>query len=948
MTMTDRSTNYNEAITRAKLIDPALQKAGWDTSNPQQVGKEIPVDGSGPAGWQRLQARLHTVREGATTYNVKPAELPQGISDYALYRPNGEIIAIVEAKRTSIDPRLAQAQAEFYVTEIAKRQRFRPFAFTSNGRAIHMLDGEFGLRPVQGFFSPEDLERLLYLRQNRRALSQTPIKPAIVDRLYQQQAVRQVAETFEAGKRRALLVMATGTGKTRTAMALVDLFLQADQARHILFVADRDALVEQALEEGFKAHLEEPAARIYAQHVDEAKANRLYTVTLQTISRCFRDFTPAFFDLIIFDEVHRSIFNKWNKVLNYFDARIIGLTATPATFLDRNTFLEFHCFDNQPTFLYAYEEAIKEGYLVDYTLYKAQTGFQRKGIKGAELSEEARNTLIQSGIDPDAMDYEGTDLEKKVSNKGTLRAQWQEIMEQCYKDQSGQLPGKTIVFAASQDHALRLKEAFCEAFPQYAQEVQVITYKSNYQRKAIKDFKRESRPRIAISVDMLETGVNVPEVVNLVFMRPIHSPIRLHQMVGRGTRTQQACKHPERLPDGRKDDFLIIDFWENDFNKEPETGVSQSLPVLVTLFNTRLDILEALQGEQQADAAQKVISDLRAQIAQIPTDALPVEQVWPTIEAAWNDHFWLYLTQAKLDLLRGHVGPLLRFVPKVDLPGATFTGKVERLKLYSLTGRDTQSTAASITEDISRLPQFVYSDPTSDAARAFHFGLQPQQLQQATLQELDELITHLAGFMKRRAKRATDPLIIDLQDEIDNRGFVIMTARNRPMYVEEYRARVDERILDLVAGHPTIQAIEQGRPVTDEQLLALERTLHQQLGQSDLLVTPQNIRRAYQFKVDSLLDFTRQLLEIEALPNYEAIVKRQFSDYMQSHTYNAQQLNFLRAVQGVFLQRRRLQAADLYESPFDSFGDDAVERWFTEEEIDEMMAFVHRLTIVNN
>jgi type I restriction enzyme R subunit len=939
------SPDLNEAVTRAKLIDPALQRAGWDTSNPQQVGKEIPVDGSSPAAWQRLRTKLQTVQEGGATYNVKPAELPSGISDYVLYRANGEIIAVVEAKRTSIDPRLAEAQADFYAAEIAQGQSFRPFAFTSNGRSIHLLDGESGMRPVQGFFSLTDLERLLYLRQNRQPLSQTPINPAIVDRLYQQQAVRQVAEAFEAGKRRALLVMATGTGKTRTAMALVDLFLKADQARHILFVADRDALVEQALEEGFKAHIEEPATRIYAQHVETAKNHRLYTVTLQTISQCFRQFTPGFFDLIIFDEVHRSIFNKWNEVLNYFDARIIGLTATPATFIDRNTFLEFHCFDNKPTFLYSYEEAIKEGYLVDFSLYKAQTGFQRKGIKGAELSEEARNTLIQSGIDPDEMDYKGTDLEKKVSNKGTLRAQWQEIIEQCYKDQSGQLPGKMIVFAVSQDHALRLQEAFGEAFPQYANQLQVITYKSDHHRTLIKTFKRESQPRIAVSVDMLETGVNVPEAVNLVFMRPIHSQIRLNQMLGRGTRTHESCKNPEWLPGGYKDDFLIIDFWENDFNKEPDTGVSQSLPVLVTIFNTRLDILEALLGEPQADATQKVINDLRAQIAQIPTDSHAVEQVWPTIEAAWEDHFWLYLTRSKLDLLRGHVGPLLRFVPKVDLAGATFTSKVERLKLQTLTGKNTQATATLIAEDVSRLPSFVYNDPNSETARAFHFGLQPQQLQNATPEQLDHLVEHLAGLMKKRAKRSIDPLIIDLQDEIDNRGFVIITARNQPMYIEEYRQRVDERILELVAGHPTIAAIEQGQPVSDAQLLALERTLVEQLGHSDLLVTPQNIRRAYQFKVDSLLDFTRQLLELDSLPNYESIVKRQFSDYMQSHTFNAEQLNFLRAVQGVFLQRRHLQAADLYESPFDSFGDDAVERWFTDQQIDEMMTFVQGLTI---
>jgi type I restriction enzyme, R subunit len=240
----------NEAKTRKEMIDPALERAGWNINDPNQVGLEIPVDGTDAKAWAELKEKLDQIRESGGTYDV---ELPPGISDYALYRPNGEIIAIVEAKRTSVDPHLAQTQAEFYVSQLEKRQSFRPFAFMTNGRDIYFLDsGEANKRLVAGFFSPADLDRLLSLRQTRQPLSQVAINALITDRLYQQEAVRRVCEAFELdNKRKALLVMATGTGKTRTVMSITDVFLHANQVRHILFVADRDALVQQALKEGF-------------------------------------------------------------------------------------------------------------------------------------------------------------------------------------------------------------------------------------------------------------------------------------------------------------------------------------------------------------------------------------------------------------------------------------------------------------------------------------------------------------------------------------------------------------------------------------------------------------------------------------------------------------------------------------------------------------------------
>ena len=343
-------SNPRERQTRKDLIDPALEKAGWgEVGESELIGIEIPVDGFDPEAWKVLEAKLRRLHDAGVPYDI---ELPKGVSDYVLYRPNGEIIAVVEAKRTSVDPRLAEAQTHFYVTEIEKQQSFRPFAFMTNGHDTYFWDvGRANKRLVSGFFSPADLDNLLYSRQNQTPLFGAPINMDITDRVYQQEAIRRVCEVFEQGKRKALVVMATGTGKTRVAMSLVDIFLRTKQARHILFVADRDALVEQAKIEGFKAFVpDEPCARIHTYRID--KTNRLYVVTLQSLSKCFEQFTPAFFDLIIFDEVHRSIFNKWNEVLQYFDARMIVLTATPADFIDRNTFLEFDCHDELPTFLY--------------------------------------------------------------------------------------------------------------------------------------------------------------------------------------------------------------------------------------------------------------------------------------------------------------------------------------------------------------------------------------------------------------------------------------------------------------------------------------------------------------------------------------------------------------------------------------------------------------------
>jgi type I restriction enzyme, R subunit len=444
-------------------------------------------------------------------------------------------------------------------------------------------------------------------------------------------------------------------------------------------------------------------------------------------------------------------------------------------------------------------------------------------------------------------------------------------------------------------------------------------------------------------VDMLETGVNIPEVTNLVFMRPIQSRIKLEQMIGRGTRVHEACKMTNLLPNGQKDGFLIIDFWENDFNKAPEKEIAQSLPVLVSIFNTRLKLLEHFIDDQNTDAFKKTIADLRQMIGLIPLKNFTVKRNLLLVERAWGDPFWVYVTHTDIEFLKLHVSPLLRFAAGTDVQAATFTSKVERLKLKILQGKDVSKSAQSVAEDVSRLPKITYENlPTREEAR--NFCLSPA-IKSASPDELDKLISELAEQMRNRVRADKVLLEIDLEDIIETRGYLILQGHEEPVYYEQYRQQVNQHVLDLVSEHPTIAAIERGEAVSDMQLLELERTLREELGKGDLALSEENIRKAYRLQVDSFLEFLRELLEIEGIPNYQEIVKRQFAAYIESQLFNAAQISFLRAVQSVFLQKRHLGRADLYDPPLTSFGEAAVERLFSENQISDVVEFAAKLSI---
>ena len=908
--------HISEQETRYSIIDPLLTKAVWNLADHTQVGFEIPV--------QNYDKTCVT-----------------GFTDYCLYKANGDVLAVVEAKKTSRDPRVGKEQVFQYITELKKKQSFRPFAFMSNGDDTFFWDSENSSeRHVAGFFSPKNLERLLHLKQNQKPLNAIQIKESIINRSYQVEAIRRIIAAIEIQKKRkALLVMATGTGKTRTIMAMIDVLLRANAAQKILFLADRDSLVNQALTDGFKQHLpHESRSRI--RTYDISKDARVYVSTLQTLELCYNKFTPADFYVIISDECHRSIYNKFTDVLAYFDAIQIGLTATPAEFIDRDTFKFFDCDGKTPTFLYPFDDAVKEEYLVDFNVYAAQTKFQRKGIKGIDLSKEDKSILRSNGIDPDELNFEGTDLEKKVTNKDTLRAQWEEFMDYCLKDKTGQYPGKSIIFAVTHKHAMRLAETFNEMYPQYPNLVQVIDSKMERADILLDKFKKENMPRIAISVDMLDTGVDIPEVVNLAFMKPVGSQIKFWQMIGRGTRNHEACKVYDWLPNGKKENFLIIDYWEN-FEKVKIDDTNRQIPIRVIIFNTRLAKLQHFLGDQNSADAQRIINDLRSDIADIPLDSFSVHKVYHEVQDAWQNDFWNYITRDKIEFLKLKVAPLLRFVPGINNEEAFFINKMEKLGLHFLQRKDLATVIGSIKEDVSLLPTNLAQ--VAVHIRVINNVLSNEFWKEANLALIDETKETLAPVMKYKQPRPSLVIELGLNDIIESRRWVILRKDNQKVYIEEYRKRVEAKILKLADKHPAIIKLKAGEELNIDDLLDLELTLSKELKAEDISLDEENMLKAYGVKVGSFVDFLKHALNIEKIPSYEDIVKKSFDAFILEHNYNADQSRFLRAVQNVFVQRRKLEPADLYEEPFTNFGSNAVDKLFTEEDVNELVELTKKL-----
>jgi type I restriction enzyme R subunit len=545
-----------EAQTRSELIDMHLAQSGWNVKDPTQVIEEFDI--------------LTPISEGVAE-TLTPYKGHQ-FSDYVLLGKDRSPLAVVEAKKTSRDAAIGREQAKQYCHNIRTQLGCElPFCFYTNGHDIYFWDlDNYPPRRVVGFPTRDDLERFQYIRRNRKPLTRELINTAIAGRDYQIRAIRAVLEGIEQKKRDFLLVMATGTGKTRTCIALADALMRASHAEKVLFLVDRIALREQALA-AFKEHLPNEPRWPNAGEKLISRDRRIYVSTYPTMLNIIRDesqrLSSHFFDFIVVDESHRSIYNTYKEVLDYFKTIILGLTATPTDIIDHNTFRLFLCEEGLPTFAYTFEEAVNSvpPFLCSFQVMKIQTRFQMEGISKRTITLEDQKKLILEGKEIEEIHFEGSQLEKEVINKGTNTLIVREFMEECIKDVSGVLPGKTIFFCSTKAHARRMEEIFDHLYPQYKGELAKVLVSDDprvYGKGGLLDqFTNSDMPRVAISVDMLDTGIDVREIVNLVFAKPVYSYTKFWQMIGRGTRLLETGKPKPWCIE--KEVFLIMDCWDN-------------------------------------------------------------------------------------------------------------------------------------------------------------------------------------------------------------------------------------------------------------------------------------------------------------------------------------------------------------------------------------------------
>lgn len=653
--------DLSEAETRRLYIDLMLKEAGW---------KILETEGM----IQPSRACIEVELQGMpNTHEV-------GYADYVLFGSNGKPLAVIEAKRTSVSPIKGKHQAELYADCLEAKYGVRPVIYYTNGFQTYIIDGlGYPPRRLYGFHTESDLERLIQKR-GRKDITDFTVNDNITDRYYQKTAIKAVCEHYNTKHRKGLLVMATGTGKTRVAISLVDVLKRNDWVKNVLFLADRTSLVTQAKKNFVKLLPNETICVL--NDTDKEKWNlnaRLIFSTYQTMINLIdtdeKIFSVGRFDLIIIDEAHRSIFGKFSAIFNYFDSMLIGLTATPRDEIDKSTYEIFKMEQGVPNYAYELEDAVSDGYLVDYIGLKCGTMILKEGIKYDNLTEEEKEQMekiweyerIKSATEGGGFrDISSNEMFKYIHNIDTIDKVLQDLMENGLKVQSGERIGKSIIFAYGHHHAELIVERFNILYPEYGSEFCVlIDNKVTYAQDLIDKFEiRDSNPQIVVSVDMLDTGIDVPDILNLVFFKPVKSKIKFMQMIGRGTRLSQGI-----FGDEDKKEFYIFDWCCNFdyFEKNPKgKEIANNTPSLTEkLFGLRSDIAFHLQHQQyQEDEFAKNLHDdikklLKGQVAVLSDSHISVRAKWKEVSHFKEESSWVYISELDTMTLKNDIAPLL-------------------------------------------------------------------------------------------------------------------------------------------------------------------------------------------------------------------------------------------------------------------------------------------------
>lgn len=911
-----------EKQTRQLLIDVQLAKAGWSIDSRRLI-EELVIPG-------------HTgVREPGEQYRVA-----NEFADYALLDRLGRPLAIVEAKHSSRNPLEGERQASDYADRLREKHGIDPFIFLANGNEIWFWHRRlYPPRRVSAFFTEDDLTRLAHLdKYGKPLMGATPL-PQIIDRAYQIEAVKTIAERIEGARRRFLMVLATGTGKTRVAVALVEMLQRQERIQKVLFLADRRELVKQALG-AFKEHLPgAPRAWIEGGSID--KDAQIHFATYPGMMAIYQRLSAGYYDLIIADESHRSIYSRYKAILDHFDALQLGLTATPTDFVDHDTFKLFDCHDDTPTYYYGYEEAVRDKHLVPYRpVHVARTTFQIEGIKPGELPEEVRQQVIEQGADPDQVSFEGSDLEKKVTNTGTNDAIVREFADHAIKDPTGRI-SKSIIFAVSHRHALELYKSFNRLYPDLQRQgfAKVIDSQMERAEKTLDDFKNKDFPRVAISVDMLDTGIDVPSLRNLVFAKPVFSKVKFWQMLGRGTRTWT-----DPITGEKKADFLVIDHWDNfdyfQVNKDGRAGaVSEPLPS--RLFRLRLEKLQILTGRNEAESITHSIGQLRRLIGSLPVENVNVAPHADEVrQLSGSDQPWNDLSEERVAHLSHTIAPLLRFSIAGSYAELQFENLTEQLSLAHLRAdaAEIEKLRAHITENLALLPTSIPEvRPHLSTLAAIQADAFWQHLSYARIMQLQETFSPLMRFRNRRPQGTF--VRLNMPDEIARRHWIIFGPSGEGAFAETYRAQVAAMVKDLAGDHPALQRLQRGETLSEDDLASIAGVL----SGPDLFISEEKLREAFQQPCATLADFLRDILDIAKLPSREESLSHAFDEWVGQHPQlGATQLMFVRTLRKAIMQRAEIASVDaLRQPPFTAIGDP--ETLFPAKVLRDMLALTRQL-----
>ncbi|WP_273430580.1 DEAD/DEAH box helicase family protein [Chitinibacter tainanensis] len=909
---------FSEDNTRQYLIDRDLALAGWKVPKAGQTS---------PAVGLEVEVKHQGTQTGI------------GYADYVLWDDNGKPLAVIEAKRTTKDARAGQAQAKDYADGLEKMHGQRPMIFCTNGHDIWVWDDAMGYPPrkVYGFYSKDTLQyRIGFQRNNRMDLTQIHPDENIAGRLYQLETLKRVQERFAAKHRKSLIVQATGTGKTRVAIALTKLMIEAKWAKRILFLCDRKELRKQA-KKVFNDYLKEPIY-VFGQQNEVGKQDaRIYIGIYQGLINQYEDFDVGFFDLIIADESHRSIYNQYGDIFRYFDALQVGLTATPVEMVSRSTCQLFGCDYKMPTANYTLEDAVRDKNLVPFRVVTHTTKFLRDGIKGKDLSDEQIAQLEDQGIDPNELEFSGKDIDEAVFNKDTNRVILRNLMVNGIRDADGQLPGKSIIFARNIDHARLLSELFDELYPQFAGKFCAVIHSEEPRaEQLIDDFKggdncKNDALRIAISVDMLDTGIDVPEVVNLVFAKPVKSKVKFWQMIGRGTRL---C--PDLFGKGEhKKEFLIFDHWENfAYHEMDQEEAEPKVPKSIAQrrYETRLELAkQALKAHETAAFA--VVRDLLISDAVALNDlTIAVRDNWQAVQQARDVNIVDAFAPATVQMLAETIAPLLT---SLDVRGQGDALRWDILLASAQHALITQpklpnAYRAEIIAWLERLPSNLNAvRAKAEELKAIKSDDYWQTLSFTALEhgrkELREII-HLAE--RPKLPPPLPPMQLDIKEDEAEYQVAQRQTKIKSVDARIYQQNVEAALRPLFDTSPVLQKIREGLPVSDAELAQLNSLIHTHNPDVDLNV----LREFYADTAVPLADILRSIIGMDA-----KAVEHRFAQFAQKYTLNSQQMRFLGMLKDQISLSGGIRLNALFEMPFTSIHGEGIGGIFQrEDQFDEL------------